>query len=148
REVVPPGFVQTTPNPAPITLTAMPMDITGVGFGNFQPNSISGFKFNDLNDTGVEDPGEPGLAGGSIFLDLDGNGVLDPGEPSTVTDANGNFTFTGLAPGTYLVREVVPAGFVQTTPNPAPIIVTTGMNIMGVGFGNFQPNSISGFKFN
>jgi hypothetical protein len=33
-----------------------------------------------------------------------------------VTDATGTFTFTGLAPNTYLVCEVVPSGWNQTWP--------------------------------
>lgn len=65
---------------------------------------------------------EPGMAGVTIYIDLNENGVKDPGEPSTVTAADnpatkgvdeaGTYTFTGLKPGKYVVREVVPAGYV------------------------------------
>src|SRR5262249_25035274 len=32
-------------------------------------------------------------------------------EPAAVTDADGNYAFTGLQPGSYVVREVVPDGY-------------------------------------
>ena len=147
REVEPAGSMQTTGNPADIVVSSG-SSITGVNFGNFQLVSISGLKFNDLNGNGVRDPGEPGLAGITVFLDTNGNGVLDPGEVSTTTDANGNFTFTNLAPGMYRVREVEPAGSMQTTVNPADIVVSSGTDVSGVLFGNFQLVSISGLKFN
>ena len=38
-----------------------------------------------------------------------------PGEPFTTTDADGNYAFTGLAAGTYIVREEQQSGWVQTT---------------------------------
>ena len=64
---------------------------------------IHGTKFEDLDGDGVwdkEGPGaEPGLPGVTVFLDLDQDGRLDEGEPSTVTAADGSYSFTGLAPG-------------------------------------------------
>ena len=139
--------MQTTANPADIVASSG-TNITGVLFGNFQLVSISGLKFNDLNGNGVRNPGEPGLAGITIFLDANNNGVLDPGEVSTTSDVNGNYTFANLGPGTYHVREVVPVGSMQTTVNPAAIVVSSGTNITGVLFGNFKLISISGIKFN
>ena len=72
--------------------------------------SISGLKFNDLNANGVQDAGEGPIAGVTMFLDANGNGVLDSGEATSATNVSGNFTFSNLLPGTYKVREVVPAG--------------------------------------
>jgi subtilase family serine protease len=79
---------------------------------------IRGQKFNDLDGDGSKDPDEPGLAGWTIFLDSNGDGLLDPGEVSTVTDATGNYAFTGLAPGSYIVAEVMQEGWMQTSPGP------------------------------
>jgi formylglycine-generating enzyme required for sulfatase activity len=59
---------------------------------------------------------EPTLSGWTIYLDDNNNGVLDPGEPSTVTDANGNYEFDNLQPGTYTVHEVQQPGWEQTFP--------------------------------
>src|SRR5437016_614725 len=88
---------------------------SGVNFGNFQSNTLSGHAFNDVNGNGSKDIGEPGLSGWTIFLDTNNNGTLDFGEPSTLTDSNGNYSFTNLAAGTYRVREVAPAGWVDRT---------------------------------
>ncbi len=77
---------------------------------------IEGSHFDDLNGNGLRDPGEPGLAGITTFLDLNGNGRLDAGEPSTVSDANGNFRFFNVPPGTYRVTAILPPGRVFTTP--------------------------------
>ena len=40
-----------------------------------------------------------------------------PATASAVTDGDGNYTFTGLPAGTYLVCEVLQAGWLQTTPS-------------------------------
>ena len=89
--------------------------------------TISGVKWNDLNGNGVRDANEPGLSGVTIYLDNNNNGVLDGGEPVQVTaqdnfstpdiDETGEYSFTNLAPDTYIVREVVPNGFEQTFPS-------------------------------
>ncbi len=118
-------------------------------FGNFSmvSGSISGVIWNDLNNDGVRatDPTtgaflEPGLEGWTVFADLDENGSLDPGEPSTVTNANGEYTFPSLAGDTsYEITEVLPAkwyaspGFdiVQT------VDVFAGENSVAGDFANF-----------
>ena len=73
-------------------------------------SEIHGTKWNDLNADRTWDVGEPGLPDWTVFLDVNQNGQLDPGESSTTTDANGQYAFTGLAPGTYRVLEVLPSG--------------------------------------
>jgi hypothetical protein len=77
--------------------------------------TISGIKFYDANLNGVFDEGEAGVGGITIFLDLNENGELDEGEPCTVTAEDGSYTFDGLAPGTYIVREILPEGCLTTT---------------------------------
>jgi subtilisin-like proprotein convertase family protein len=107
--------------------------------------SISGTVFTDRNGNGVLDSGEPKEAGQTVYVDTNHNGVLDPGEPTAVTDAKGNYSFTGLQPGAYRVREVVPSGDTQTTANPTPISgALDGTSVTGVNFGNFQLASMSG----
>ena len=141
-EEVRPGWVQTTVSPGPITVVSG-SDITGIDFGNFQLGSIAGEKFQDTNGNGVQDPGEPGLAGWTIVLDAVGGTT----HLTTVTDAAGNYDFTDLPAGTYRIREVAQPGWVQTTVNPADISIVSGSNITGVNFGNFQLGSIAGEKF-
>ncbi|MBT3201177.1 MAG: S8 family serine peptidase, partial [Phycisphaerales bacterium] len=77
---------------------------------------IHGSKWSDANANGVRDEGEAGLAGWTIFLDTDVDGVLDPGELSTITDAEGNYSFVDLNAGTYVVAEIPKARWQQTYP--------------------------------
>ena len=115
-----------------------------------ESGTISGQKFNDLNQNQIKDAGEVGLQNWQIFLDSNPpNGVFDQGELTTITDANGNYTIIEVPPGTYQVREVQQNGWTQTTPNPAPVTVNLSDNITGVDFGNFlpQPATIQGLKF-
>jgi hypothetical protein len=70
-------------------------------FGTYV-GSISGMKFNDVNDNGVNDS-EPGLAGWTIEVHKDSaNGSL---VGSTVTPGSGAYSFN-LPPATYVVKEV------------------------------------------
>ncbi|NPA24520.1 MAG: hypothetical protein GXO34_01670, partial [Deltaproteobacteria bacterium] len=70
----------------------------------------------DYNLNGIKDPGEPGLSHWKIFLDHNRNGTADSDEPVSVTDADGNYMFAGLAPGTYNVAEELQEGWQQTRP--------------------------------
>ncbi len=78
--------------------------------------TISGAVFNDLNADGVKNTGESGQSGWTVYLDADGNGQLGTGETSTITAANGSYSFSGLAAGTYTVAEVQQLGWQQTSP--------------------------------
>jgi hypothetical protein len=109
--------------------------------------SISGQTFVDANGNGSLDSGEPGQAGVTVYLDANNNGQLDPGEASTVTAANGTFSFTGVTAGTYHVREVVPNSYVQTAKLNADVTLTGGQNATGVAIGNFKLVTIGGTVF-
>jgi hypothetical protein len=76
--------------------------------------SIRGRKFQDQNQNGVQEIGELGLAGWTMFLDANNNGLLDAGEVSTTTDANGDYAFTQLTPGSYTLAEVNQTGWTRT----------------------------------
>src|SRR5207247_749610 len=103
--------------------------------------------FQDTNADGVRQTGEPGLSGRTVYVDANGNGVLDAGERSASTDSGGAYSLTNLSPGTYRVRQVLPAGWLQTTANPADITASSGGNVSGLAFGNFQMFTLSGRVF-
>ncbi|MGK7904038.1 MAG: DUF4347 domain-containing protein [Hormoscilla sp.] len=78
--------------------------------------SISGSKWNDLNDDRKRDGGEQGLPGVTIYLDLNDNGDLDDDDRETTTNALGEYLFDNLTAGEYVVREVIPEDFLQSFP--------------------------------
>jgi protocatechuate 3,4-dioxygenase beta subunit len=108
--------------------------------------SIAGNVFNDADANSAKNTGESGVANVKIFLDADKDGMLDTGEKTATTDAGGNFKFTGLAAGSYRIREVVPAGYRRTTPSSGYFDVTLAANqaVTGKNFGNTQKVYIAG----
>ncbi|ELP52235.1 hemolysin-type calcium-binding repeat family protein [Microcystis aeruginosa TAIHU98] len=106
--------------------------------------SIEGSKWEDLNANGIWDAGEKALAGWTIYIDSVANGTLDPWELSTVTDANGKYSFTNLGPGEYAIREVNQTGWLQTSPStPYALILKVGEKLTDVNFGNYQLPTIT-----
>ena len=124
--------------------------VSDINFGNWQPNTLSGSKWHDLDGDGTQDEGESALAGWTIYLDANNNGQLDEEETSTVTDSSGNYSFT-VGQGTYIIAEVLQTGWVQTSPegDTYTVSVAGGVNLSGYDFGNQAlPSSISGTKWN
>ena len=84
--------------------------------------------FHDLNQDGVRQSGgatnEPGLAGFVVYVDGNDNALLDPGELTATTNGTGDSVFTGITPGSYRVRQIIPAGWRQTTPATSFVDVT------------------------
>ena len=95
-------------------LVVLPIDGASdqtIDFGFMSPctGKIGDFVWNDLNRDGVQDPGEPGIAGISVHL-IEGN-------QTAITDGTGFYQFTGLCAGTYHVEVVTPP--VGLVPSPS-----------------------------
>ncbi len=93
--------------------------------------AIGNYVWVDENADGIQDAGEPGIAGVTVTATNPADGTV----LTTTTDANGGYIFTDLAPGKYdvVVNEVtLPSGMVQTTNPVNP----------GADFGN-QTNNYS-----
>src|SRR5262249_31400828 len=103
-ETVQSGWVQTSANPIPITISVGSV-VSNVDFGNFALGKIKGYKFEDLNQNGVKDTGEQKLSGWTIIL-LNGGTATT----STTTDSTGNYTFDNVEQGTYTVSEIQQPG--------------------------------------
>ncbi len=67
----------------------------------------------DVDADGVQDPGEPGVAGVTVNL-YDASGAPTD---TTTTDATGIYTFSQLMPGDYNVEFVLPDGYVFSPQN-------------------------------
>jgi fimbrial isopeptide formation D2 family protein/uncharacterized repeat protein (TIGR01451 family) len=78
---------------------------TDVDFGVRGTARVTGAVYRDDSNDGVRQPGEPGFAG--IPVTLTGTDVTGtPVRRATVTDANGDYAFAGLLPGTYVVTQM------------------------------------------
>jgi hypothetical protein len=104
------------------------------------PSTVQGTVFNDLNQDGIRDPGEPGIANWFVYLDADQNGQWSSGETSTRADAAGAYSFTGLAAGSYTVASWLrEPSYARTQPASGSYTVTFASGtetITGLDFGN------------
>lgn len=125
-------------------------------FCELLPGSISGNVFADLDFDCIQDENEQSLEGVLVeLLDASGNVLA-----STRTNANGDYQFSNLRPGTYSVRESQPAGYFQGGQVAPPtggddsvddlisaIIVRSGMAVTEANFCEVPPASISGYVY-
>ena len=93
-------------------------------YNTFVPPSgrIGDFVWVDTDRDGVQDPGEPGIAGVTVTLSGAANAT-------TTTDANGGYLFSGLLAGNYTVTvgAGIPAGYLPTVSNVgAPTLDSNG----------------------
>ncbi len=178
REIIPSPWQQSYPyildgeETYVITVTAG-ASLDGYNFGNFIPGSIHGFKFEDMNGDGVYDAGDLPLEGVEFRVQrLGSNGLrLElPGiEISTLTGPDGEFDFPELIPGVYELAEVLPEGWLSTTPPiTRTVVVTSNIEVVAIPgqslipghtdheeivvpelltFGNFKGGVIHGHKF-
>jgi uncharacterized protein (DUF2141 family) len=127
-------------------------------FGELQGTLISGSVYVDLNDNGIMEGGEPGIAGVTIMLsgtDNTGNAV----NQTQTTAADGSFTFGGLHPGTYTLSETQPLGYLDgkdsvgsaggTLANDqiSAISLVSGTPGTNYKFGELLPASLKGFVY-
>ncbi len=129
-----PGTINNGGTPGSSTpRTTVPSAISGIritapgttspdnNFGEIGLSTISGAVYLDNDGNGVFGPGDTGIPGVTVTL----AGVDDLGRPvnrTVTTDANGNYEFTGLRPGTYSVTEPVqPPSTDNAETNPGTI---------------------------
>jgi hypothetical protein len=139
REVMQSGWQQSAPQAGfHLVTVASEENVTGRDFGNYRPVTITGTVFHDFDADGVRDGNEPGLPGRRVYLDLNNNSVPDAGDVIAPTDPAGRYVFTGLRPGTYAVREDVPAGWRITAPAASAHVVNLLSGAVGSNrdFGN------------
>ena len=126
-------------------------------------NRLAGTVFVDLNNNGILNSNDPLISGVILTLtgpDNLGNLVFT----TTTTDAAGQYAFTGLRPGNYVITETQPAGYLSginavgsqggmAAPPPSnvlsEIVLPPGTSTNGVGnnFAELLPASIGGTVF-
>ncbi|HTL30328.1 MAG TPA: SdrD B-like domain-containing protein [Tepidisphaeraceae bacterium] len=170
RQILQSGWIQTTPaNNYGWTITlASNQQLTGKNFGTKQSDvnppppsggSISGTVFNDLDGDRVKDTNELGVANITVYNDANNNSKLDTGEKTTITDASGLYSLTGLSSGSYKIRQILQSGWVQTTPTNNygwTITLASNEQLSGKNFGTREGTAgsteiggkISGMIFN
>ena len=126
-----------------------------------EPTSeLSGFVFEDTDQSGTRDDGEFGRAGRLVFLDENDNQEFDEGEFSAITafddaatleNEEGQYVFSGLAAGNYTIRTLDLTSNEITAPDVTgayTVSVDANEALDGFDFGSyFVSGSISGTKF-
>jgi uncharacterized repeat protein (TIGR01451 family) len=130
----------------------------GSDFGNHRLGTAAGAKFDDANANAARDAGESNLGGWEIraYVDANANGTLAASETtiaaSATTAADGTYSLK-LAPGAYVLCEVLRTGWTQSFPAANtrcaaigglaaaghPVTVTSNGSTSGRDFGNFVP---------
>lgn len=142
-----------------ISAIALPIGTAANGylFGEVRDSSISGVVYIDDNNDGVQQLGEAPIGGVTVTLaGTTGAGTLVA--LSTTTGPAGTYTFPNLAPGTYVVAETQPAGFLDgmdsagtaggdaTTTNDliSGIVLESNENSTDNNFGELEAASVEG----
>ena len=96
---------------------------------------IGDYVWEDVDKDGVQDLGEPPLAGVTVTLSL--GGVT---KATAVTDGAGAYLFTDLKAGAYVVDPGGKAGYGLTTNNdPLPVALGIGQVYLLADFGYWKP---------
>jgi parallel beta-helix repeat protein len=126
--------------------TLLPYNSTGgiINGGDYLPliqvtlqkeGIIHGIDFRDANGNKIRDSGEEILANRTIQLRGFDAIKNTPVHRTTVTDINGDYNFTNMNPGSYIVNEMPQLGWIPTT--PSAILVCLGeRESAAVDFGN------------
>ncbi|HEY2588142.1 MAG TPA: hypothetical protein VGI81_20530 [Tepidisphaeraceae bacterium] len=115
-EVIKPGWACTDPaNPGTgagtqTTPFGTPQPVTGITFGDAPLRNVASV-FGRIAGGGTAE------SNWRVYIDTNGDGQWESGEPYVWTDANGNYRFTGLNPGTYELRDDIHKGWGQLSPS-------------------------------
>ena len=128
---------------------------SGYNFALLQPSTLAGSVTNNVANAGIS----------GVTLTLTGTNDLGQTiDQTTTTDSNGNYSFSGLRMGTYVITETLPSNDLAGTNTPGTVNGTTdgtdsGANAIGsinlnfcsagtdYSFANTPGVSISGVKY-
>lgn len=127
-------------------------------FGEVLASSLAGNVYYDANNDGIFQGTESGIVGATVTL----TGTDDLGNAvnlNTLTVAGGAYSFTNLRPGTYVITETQPAGYLDgkdtigtpggTTANDvfSAIALAVGVNGVNNNFGEVLASSLAGYVY-
>ncbi|MFN8051380.1 MAG: SdrD B-like domain-containing protein [Acidimicrobiales bacterium] len=143
---VPGGSHPTTPSAVPVTLWAgLAVTNADVGIRSTPaaPGSIGDRIWSDTDRDQMQDAGEAGLNGVTVTLlaDADGDGVYTT-SATAVTSGDGNYSFTGLAPGRYLVAVTSPAGMAPTSTGTRLVDLGPAQDVTDADVGLATPSGL------
>ncbi|MGK6354347.1 SdrD B-like domain-containing protein [Sphingomonas sp. DT-207] len=121
------------------------LDATDYVFGELGQGQ-GGVVYVDLNENGVQDPGEPGIAGVTVELRKPDGSIV----ATTTTDPDGGYAFADVEAGEYLIVETQPGGYGNAPENPSnrvPLTVGVGRPVTPINFGE-TVGSIAGGVYN
>jgi len=104
--------------------------------------SVGDFVWDDANSNGLQDPGEPGIAGAQVQLWNAAKSML---HESATTDGAGRYGMVVPAAGAYRIRVLLPAGFTGfSTKDAGADPVDSDINPSGPDAGFSDPFSLPG----
>jgi hypothetical protein len=132
----PPGYRHTAPENDVLPLAALPGDhFPGLDFGLTRKVLISGVVFRDLNGDKDFGLGDKPLKNYRVYIDENENRQFDEGEAFTLTDADGEWSFTNLRSGEFVVRIQLKTNHVPVTPSRKRLTLDDGEVRTGIEFG-------------
>ena len=123
----------STPTPTP-TPTATP-----------STSIVQGYVWNDLNQDGNKEEGEPGIAEVRVRMEQQSGLAYFLAGMETVTDMDGLYRFEGVEPGAYRVSVESPVGSLATTDTNITVepgantIVTQNFGFYMLGYHWYMP---------
>ncbi len=136
----------------PFTVLGSNGTLTTTDAGYLGFNSVGDLVWNDLNNDGVQDAGEDGLAGAVVTLAISTTGVINSSDPvvtmtgtsTTSLDLAANYAVTGAPPATgfRVVSVTPPVGFVPTVANVVTTTEALDSDAPGDSFGALPPDNV------
>ncbi|HET6249753.1 MAG TPA: SdrD B-like domain-containing protein [Tepidisphaeraceae bacterium] len=115
RQILPSGDTQTSP------ASNAGIYVDGTGSSSFtNENFIDAVPATGKGNTAsgsIKTAGAAGVAGVTVYLDSNYNHKIDGSELSTKTDASGNYSFSNIPSGAFVIRQILPSGDTQTSPS-------------------------------
>lgn len=147
NSTLPPGVTQTA-GTDPGTLNVLAGTINNAGADGYQPpaptgtGAVAGLVFFDLNNDGIQNPGESGIPGVSVTITAANGATV-----VVVTDANGFYQALNVPEGTATVDVVdatLPAGVTHTIAgtDPSTVSVVAG-GTANAGIDGYRPSTIA-----